>query len=123
MRTAVFILATLAVVSARAYAEERRTVLPEIEVRSPPPTSDGRGGCAGHGADQKSLDCLNQKFKQQVEKINPPDTVAPLDARSQDLKVGVVNMPAVKQQYGPNFGHSVIPFRPPQPTFAPGLGR
>jgi hypothetical protein len=29
---------------------------------------------------------------------------------------GVVNMPAVKQQYGQNFGVSVIPYRPPLPV-------
>ena len=41
----------------------------------------------------------------------------PIDAKSQDLKVGVVNIPAVQQQYGRNFGVSAFPYRPPTPVY------
>jgi hypothetical protein len=41
----------------------------------------------------------------------------PIDARSSDTKLGIVNIPAVQQQYGSNFGRSVVPFRVPQPVF------
>lgn len=47
-----------------------------------------------------------------------------IDARSSDLKKGVVNLPAVQQQYGKNFGRSVIPYRPgPPPVYTSPLGR
>jgi hypothetical protein len=36
--------------------------------------------------------------------------------------VGIVNVPAVQQQYGQNFGHSVIPYWPPPPVFTSPLG-
>jgi hypothetical protein len=46
----------------------------------------------------------------------------PIDARSPDIKTGVVNIPAVQQQYGRNFGISVVPYRPPPPVFStPGM--
>jgi hypothetical protein len=59
--------------------------------------------------------CLNQQLKRQVETVNPALPHAPLDARSSDVRVGNVNEAAIRQQLGPNYGHSVIPFRPPPP--------
>jgi len=50
--------------------------------------------------------------------VNQP----PIDARSPDTKVGVVNIPGVQQQYGGNFGLSVVPYRPPPLIYAPSLG-
>ena len=54
-------------------------------------------------------------MQRQVDQVNPSLTVAPIDAKSPDLKVGVVNIPGVQQQYGKNFGPSAVPFRPPPP--------
>jgi hypothetical protein len=65
----------------------------------------------------RSLGCLNQKLKREVERINPSINTPPLDARSPDVRVGNVNEAAVRQQYGSNYGRSVYPFRPPPPTF------
>lgn len=65
-----------------------------------------------------SLGCLNQNLKREVERVNPSLNLPPLDARSSDIRVGNVNDAAVRQQYGPNFGRSVYPFRPPPPVFA-----
>jgi hypothetical protein len=59
--------------------------------------------------------CLNQQLKHEVERVNPPGNIAPLDARSPDVRVGNVNEAAVRQQYGSNYGRSVIPFRPSAP--------
>ncbi len=73
--------------------------------------------------DDHSLGCLNEQLKRKVDEVNPVLNLPPLDARSQDLKVGTVNVPAVQQQYGQNFGHSVIPYRPPRPVFTPTIGR
>jgi hypothetical protein len=61
-----------------------------------------------------SLGCLNRRLKQQVDRVAPSSSVLPIDARSQDIRVGVANTVAVQQQYGPNFGRSAIPFRPQQ---------
>jgi len=63
-------------------------------------------------AGEKSFSCLNQQMKREVERVNPALNIAPLDARSPDTRIGIVNVPAVRQQYGKNFGTSVIPFRP-----------
>jgi hypothetical protein len=62
-----------------------------------------------------ALGCLNQKLKREVERANPSINLPPLDARSPDVRVGNVNEAAVRQQYGSNYGRSVIPFRPPSP--------
>ncbi|QUS42279.1 hypothetical protein RPMA_06060 [Tardiphaga alba] len=65
----------------------------------------------------RSYGCLNETLKRDVDKVNPSLNLPPLDARSSDTKLGIVNIPAVQQQYGQNFGRSIVPFRPPQPTF------
>jgi hypothetical protein len=129
---------------AGAYAQDRSiTSLPPVNVapaEQPPaqvlPPSPGEGSaasnspppatpCKGDGsAADKGFGCLNQKLKNQVDQasLNAGIPSAPLDAKSTDLKVGVVNVPAVQQQYGKNFGVSVVPYRPPQIFSAP-LGR
>ncbi len=72
-------------------------------------------------AGSRSFSCLNQELKRQADQINPSVNVAPIDARSPDIQVGVVNVPAVQQQYGQNFGRSVIPYRPAPPIFTSPL--
>jgi hypothetical protein len=81
-------------------------------------------GCAGGetGSDH-SLACLNEKLKSQVDRVSPVANVPPLDAKSSDLEIGVVNVPGVQQQYGRNFGVSIYPYRPPTPTYAAPGGR
>lgn len=110
---------------------EAQTALPEIVVRPPAPPradhSDQKGpldgkGRAGTGGDNRSLDRLNEQLKRKVDETNPIANVPPLDARSPDTKTGVVSIPGVQQQYGRNFGNSVIPFRPGQPVFSSPLG-
>jgi hypothetical protein len=71
----------------------------------------------------RSYDCINEKLRRQVDQINPVLNAPPLDARSGDTKIGIFNEPAVRQQYGQNFGKSVFPFRPPPPVFGTPLGR
>lgn len=65
----------------------------------------------------KSFGCLNQKLKREVDRNNPTLNLPPLDARSPDVRVGNVNEAAVRQQYGSNYGKSVIPYRPQAPTY------
>ncbi len=66
----------------------------------------------------KAFGCLNQKLKREVDRTNPPFNQPPIDARSPDVRVGNVNEAAVRQQYGSNYGRSVIPFRPAAPILA-----
>jgi hypothetical protein len=67
-------------------------------------------------AGDRAFGCLNQQLKREVDRVNPLPNQPPLDAKSRDIQVGNVNVPAVRQQYGPNFERSVIPFRPPAPA-------
>lgn len=65
----------------------------------------------------RSYGCLNETLRRDVDKVSPSLNLPPIDARSSDTKLGIVNIPAVAQQYGSNFGRSVVPFRMPQPVF------
>jgi hypothetical protein len=106
-----------------------KLVLPNSEggnaPASPAPTVGGRQqsgagtGDHGHGScadaangNNNSFGCINERFKRKVDEVNPVYNTPPIDAKSSDLKVGTVNIPAVQQQYGRNFGHSVVPYRP-----------
>jgi hypothetical protein len=144
MRLTLLVLAGAAALVSPAAAEEV-TVLPEIVIggdaaaKKPGTDTTGRpevviGGGAANApprsekcAEAKSsgtMECLNQKLKREVERVNPVENLPPIDARSSDLKTGVANIPAVKQQYGRNFGVSVVPYRPPPPAFTtPGMHR
>jgi hypothetical protein len=107
----------------RGYAQESEQ-LPQVEVpgkRQPPANSDNCSK-APSGSSQ-NLNCLNQQLKQQVDQINPPSVEAPLNAGSSDTKIGIVNLPAVQQQYGQNYGHSIYPYRPPPLVYGSPLGR
>ena len=57
--------------------------------------------------------CLNEKLRREVDKVNPTLNLPPIDARSSDVRVGNANEAAVRQQLGPNYGHSITPYRPP----------
>ncbi len=138
------ILATaIAILAAMPARAEERTALPEIIVGAPPaspltvgpaapqgptalhnnPAAAGVPERCGSGAGDRSLGCLNEKLKREVDRVNPPVTnTPPIDAKSSDLKVGVVNVPAVQQQYGRNFGVSVYPYRPSAPVYSAPLG-
>lgn len=69
----------------------------------------------------RGLGCLNQKLKREVDRVSPSVANPPLDARSPDVAVGLANTAALREQYGQNYGRSVIPYRPPVllPTLPP----
>ena len=69
-----------------------------------------------------SLGCLNQRLKQQVDTVQPSLNSPPLDGKSPDARIGIVNEAATRQQFGSSFGRTVVPPRPPTPTIPP-LGR
>ncbi|HLH10698.1 MAG TPA: hypothetical protein VKV77_02340 [Methylovirgula sp.] len=110
-------IATLAALS-QAAAQERPESLPQITIGGTRPKTSS----CPNANNNANLDCLNQQLREQVDRVNPPSINAPLDARSPDTKIGIVNIPAVKQQYGQNFGVSVYPYRPPPPTYISPLG-
>lgn len=64
------------------------------------------------GEKTPSLTCLNQHLQKQVDSVRPTGNVAPLDAASPSVKLGGYNETALKQQYGPSYGKSAIPYRP-----------
>lgn len=149
-RLAIGAVAVAALVSP-AQAQQSRA-LPPVTIDAPPPSpllpapsSTGApsstsvpatvgGGQAGAGSGDKgrcadpkseaggSLGCINERLKHKVDEVNPVYNTPPIDAKSSDLKVGTVNIPAVQQQYGKNFGNSVVPYRP-NVTYPSGLGR
>ncbi len=135
MRAAVVVvIVVLVVLAVLAHAEAQTTTLPEVTVTAPtkPPRiqdelgrkdgGDGKSGTGGKGDGNAALDKLNQELKRKADETNPIGNVPPLDAHSPDTKTGVVNIPGVQQQYGKNFGNSVVPFRPPPPVFTSPLG-
>jgi hypothetical protein len=97
-----------------APSEKRETI---IGGGQPPAPTFERCVDVEIGGD-KAFGCLNQKLKREVDRTNPPINLPPLDARSPDVRVGNVNEAAVRQQYGSNYGRSVIPFRPAAPILA-----
>ena len=139
MKAAIFVLPFLVLPATMARAEDP-AASPPIIIGAPPATETDHPPAGGSGANaqatdkfercvdvvighEKSFDCMNEKLKRQVDRVNPPVlNTPPIDARSQDLKVGVVNVPAVQQQYGKNFGVSAFPYRPPPPVYAAPIG-
>ncbi len=74
------------------------------------------------GEKPSAYNCLNQQLQQEVEGAGHAEPGAPLTATSPSNEVGTFNRQGVSEQYGQNFGKSVIPYRPPPPVFSSGLG-
>ena len=123
MRRAILII--LSTVSLPVAARAQQDVqLPPINVRAPAQqnaTATDRCVDVQIGGSW-AFDCINFGLRQRVDRINPSMNILPVDARSSDIHVGAVNMPAGQQQYERNFGVSVIPYRPAPPTFSAPLG-
>ena len=102
MRCLILALAALTVVLSPVVAEETCV---EVEIG---------------GEKTPNLICLNQQLQKTVENAQPIGNVAPLDASSPSVRLGGYNETALKQQYGPNYGKSVVPWRPVN-TYGSGL--
>ncbi|WP_316205423.1 hypothetical protein [Bradyrhizobium sp. SZCCHNS3004] len=134
-RPAIIVVALVAALSP-ARAQDPRP-LPPVTVDAPPPSpllpspsnpgaataapalgggqaGGNKGRCTkAKGETDTSFGCINERLRRKVDEVNPPVlNLPPIDAKSSDLKVGTVNIPAVQQQYGRNFGHSAVPYRP-----------
>jgi hypothetical protein len=119
--TRISLLSTIGLLSllAQSAAEEHNTtVLPEMIIGGSKTSPAAPDKCAGvEPGSSRAFECLNQKLKKQVDRVAPSVNTPPLDARSPDTKIGVVNTPGVQQQYGKNYGVSVVPYRPPPLQF------
>lgn len=129
LRVTILVAAAIWMVVAMPAQVRAQTALPEINVLPPKPPSndhkgngDGKGNSDTKGTSDRSFKRLNEQLKRQVDETNPVGNDPPLDARSPDTKTGVVNIPGVQQQYGKNFGNSVIPYRPAAPVYTVPLG-
>lgn len=124
MRLALLASLSAIALTATALGQPAEIFLPEINVPAQTSHVAATERCVDiQIGGSRAYDCINLKLRQQVDRINPSMNIPPIDARSSDIRVGVVNMPAVQQQYGRNFGTSVIPYRPALPTFSSPLGR
>lgn len=139
MRAVVFAIPWLAMASLSVQAQQPARP-PEIIIGGAPQADDIRpagGGARGSSettekfercvdvmiGSERSFGCMNEKLRRQVDRVNPPITnTPPIDAKSSDLKTGVVNVPAVQQQYGRSFGVSAFPYRPPPPVYVAPIG-
>ncbi|WP_371424489.1 hypothetical protein [Tardiphaga sp.] len=125
MTTRIFAISALLVLATPALAQQPlEQPKPEVIIGGQPPPPAVRERCVEveiGGA--RSFGCLNQTLKRDVDKVNPTLNLPPIDARSGDTKIGVVNLPGVQQQYGQNYGRSVVPYRPPPPVYSSPVSR
>jgi hypothetical protein len=85
------------------------------------PLSGGGQTCVQvhiQGQKPNPYDCLNQQLQSQVQGNNQSSPSLPLGANSPSNEVGTFNEQGLKEQYGQNFGKSVVPYRPPAPIFS-----
>ena len=114
--------------NAQDKGQKQSVPLPQITIgghqgtSGPAAEGNGNGQCAPQTGSDQSFACLNQRLQSQVNAVNPTNPGPPIDAKSSDLKVGNVNMSAVKQQYGQNFGISAVPYRPAMTFGAAPMG-
>ena len=73
------------------------------------------------GQKPSSFNCLNQQLQQQVQGAQGTPGIPPVTSSSPSNKVGTFNEQGISEQYGKNFGKSVVPFRPPAPVFGNSL--
>jgi hypothetical protein len=73
------------------------------------------------GQKPSPFNCLNQQLQSQAQGTHQSSPSLPLGANSPSNKVGTFNEQGLQEQYGQNFGKSVVPFRPPAPVFSNAL--
>lgn len=114
-RGSVFTIVGLALFSAPALAQQ-------IGGESPPSVFLEESCVDVEVGNTKTYDCLNGNLERQAKGVVPLFNMPPIDSRASDIHLGIANVPAVRQQYGKNFGNSVIPYRPPTPHYSSPIG-
>lgn len=61
--------------------------------------------------------CLNQQLQQQAQDASPTQPQLPLAANAPSNQVGTFNEQGLAEQFGQNFGKSVMPYRPDAPVY------
>jgi hypothetical protein len=123
MKTFSFAVIAVLLLAAPGRAEDAAAAKEEIIIGGAPPAAASSSCVDVQIGAARSFDCLNRRLRREVNKIEPRLPAPPVDARSSDLKTGVVNIPAIQQQYGRNFGVSVLPYRDPIVPAPPALRR
>jgi hypothetical protein len=123
MKTLLAGLLSISLVSVPALAEQQRYSAHDVTLGSSvePGTSDACVQVEIGGQKSSGLDCLNQQLKHETDNVQPIGNIPPVDASSSAVKVGGFSQAAMSQQFGQNWGKSVVPFRPPTPVFASGV--
>jgi hypothetical protein len=62
--------------------------------------------------DKLPLACQGHKLGRRATSVPPVGNNPPLSVQSPDVKIGIQNETAIRQQYGKNYGKSVVPDRP-----------
>jgi hypothetical protein len=126
MRTISYALLAMLALVCQARSEEPATLLPPIIVGGEPDKTGQRHvrRCIEvEIGEARSYECLNAELAHRAENAGAASLPPPVTAASPDIRTGVANVPALRQQYGPNFGTSVVPYRPPVATYTTPLGR
>lgn len=113
----IFIAAAIMLVITAAPLQAREPGGIALGSKDRPPAAENCVEVEIGGERTTSLACLNQELQRQVDRTNPARNVPPADAASPAVRVGGFSQTALRQQYGPNFGRSVIPYRPAQGHF------
>jgi hypothetical protein len=117
---ALFLVTVAALGLAFPAAAQAPDMLPEIVIGGEKPDAPDARDCAKgekSAPGKGDYHCLNQGLKRETEQKVPQPNIPPIGTHSSDISRGLVNIPAVKQQYGTNYGVSVIPRAPPpRPT-------
>ena len=112
----------LAMAGGAALAQTSSTGIYLGGATAPPPAAKTCVQVQIAGQKTSAYNCLNQELRQQAEGAATGGVpAAPLGAGSPSSAVGTFNEQGVKEQYGQNFGKSVIPYRPPAPVFSSGV--
>lgn len=70
------------------------------------------------GEKSPTINCLNRELKDAVGRAQPTGNIPPVSASSPAVQVGGFDATAMSEQYGQNWGKSVVPYRPPAPVYA-----
>jgi hypothetical protein len=73
-----------------------------------------------NGQKPPAYNCLNQQMQSLALGAQAAPPALPVTANAPSNQVGTFNQQGIAEQYGQNFGKSVIPYRPPAPVMGGG---